>query len=246
VDDERELEIIRHEMEETRSSLAEKLDKLETKVVTPVTDATTAVSHTVEDVKSVVDSVTDSVQDAVQSVKDTFNFSEQIRQHPWLTLGGAVAVGFLGGCLLRPSRRREEPQALDYRPEPSTLSASEPKPEPEPESGGFAPLHALKELAIGTLMGVLREVVVEALPENLKDNVKSVVDDFTTRLGGKPVEASAQSTPGQEQTPSTTDTSSDGGQPNGKRGLSDQGSTPSKEQERVGQGDRQRAGHRGK
>jgi len=131
-----ELEVIHHEMEETRASLADKLDTLENEVLGTVHNATAAVAHTVEDVKSVVGTVTDSIQDTVESVKEAFNLSEQVRRHPWAMLGGAAAAGFLGGWLLGPSRR--EPKTADINGSwrvPAPPPVAEKPPEPAPESG---------------------------------------------------------------------------------------------------------------
>ena len=66
-----ELEVIRHQMEEKRASLAEKLDALESQVLETVHEATSEVSHIVQEVKSTVDSVTEGVQETVVTVKET-------------------------------------------------------------------------------------------------------------------------------------------------------------------------------
>jgi ElaB/YqjD/DUF883 family membrane-anchored ribosome-binding protein len=185
VDDERELEVIRHQMEGTRASLAEKLDALENQVVGTVQDATETVAETVEDVKSAVGTVTDKVGEAVESVKEAFNLSEHVRRHPWGMLGGAFATGFLGGWLLGPSRRQDEERATTGPYEPAPFHRpSEPEPE---EDSGPSILEPIKGLAIGTLMGVLRHVVTGALPEAMKPDVVGIVDDLTTRIGGKPI-----------------------------------------------------------
>jgi len=51
-----------------------------------------------------------------------------------------------------------------------------------------AELNKLKSLAIGTLGGVVREMATSAAPLALADRVKDVVDGFTKKLGGEPVE----------------------------------------------------------
>lgn len=103
----RESKIIHGEMEQTRSSLGEKLETLERKVTGTVQDATevvqdatAAVANTVETVQDAVQqtvaTVKETVQDAVGSVKEAFNLSHQVDRHPWLMVGGAVAAGYLG------------------------------------------------------------------------------------------------------------------------------------------------------
>jgi ElaB/YqjD/DUF883 family membrane-anchored ribosome-binding protein len=186
-----ELEVIRHEMEGTRTSLAEKLDTLENEVLGTVHNATAAVANTVEDVKSVVGSVTESIEDTVESVKEAFNLNEQVRRHPWAMLGGAAGVGFLTGWLLGPSRREPEVANINasWRP-PDTPRIQEKPSEPtHTEHSGFAPVDALKGIALSVLMGVVREMVMGSMPESLKADVANVLDDFTTKLGARPLKA---------------------------------------------------------
>jgi len=53
----------------------------------------------------------------------------------------------------------------------------------------FAPeLHKLQGLAVGTLFGVMRDMVAQAVPESLKQQVQGVFNDFTEKVGGKPIE----------------------------------------------------------
>jgi len=224
-----ELEVIRHQMEEKRVSLADKLDALENQVIGKVQDTTQEVTNivrevkegvtdVVHDVKSTVDSVTEGVQDTVESVKDTFDFREHIRRNPWLSLGGAVAAGFVGGYLLGPSSRKEETsywQPYPVRagePMPSSLSdLAAPRPEAEaPRPGpakqqeesttdhilsvlgetGSQALTKVKEMAVGALMGLLGEVVVNALPETFKPDASKLLTDLTTKLGGRVIDFS--------------------------------------------------------
>jgi hypothetical protein len=219
VDDEREqreLEVIHHQMEGTRASLAGKLETLENQVLGTVQTATSTVTETVEDVKSAVGSVTESVQEAVQSVKETFNLAEQTRRHPWPMLGGSVAAGFLGGWLLGPSRRKEEERTPTPGPYQAAPFVSPAPAVPAPtvakseESEGSGIVQSLKGLAVGTLMGVLRSMLSTSLPEGLRPNVVGIVDDLTAKLGGKPihdplgVEAAARQGNGQHAAPATT------------------------------------------
>jgi len=183
-----ELEVIHHQMEDTRASLAEKLDTLENEILGTVHEATAAVANTVEGVKSAVGSVTETMQETVESVKETLNLREQVRRHPWGMLGGAAAAGFFGGWLLGPSRR--EPEAT-----PATESWREPlapvreKPaEPAAESSSLlAPLLSLKGVVLGGLMGMVRDMISDIVPENMKAEVANALDEFTTQLGGKPL-----------------------------------------------------------
>jgi len=225
-----ELEVIRHQMEEKRASLADKLEALESQVMETVQGATSEVSHIVDEVKATVDSVTEGVQGTVETVKDTLtdgvhetvdavkqtlNVNEHIRRRPWLALGGAVAAGFAGGYLLGPSPRSTNGSWDSHRreeasPAPSWSSGSRftetptsPPPASTParesafapalsaiEEAGVEALKTFRELAIGTLMGVLGQVAANSLPPYLKDETSKLVNDLTTRLGGKVLDLS--------------------------------------------------------
>jgi len=209
-----ELEVIHHEMEEKRASLAEKLDTLESHVLGTVQEATaavshsveeatSAVSHTVEDVKSVVDTVTENVKETVENVtetvKHTFDMRDHVRRHPWGMFCGAVALGFAGGRFLVPTRHEEEAPApaappQPFVPQPRAVSSRTSTPhEEEPSSGLSELLQRVKGLALGAVMKTVRDLLAESLPEAMKADVMHVVDDFTTKLGGQPVPAASPS-----------------------------------------------------
>lgn len=131
-------EMIQQELDETRHSLAEKLEQIGEKIsgtvetvtetvsnvtetVSNVTEAVegtvqnvaSAVSGTVESVKDTVENVGEKAADAVESVKHAFNLSEQVQNHPWAWVGGSVAVGFIAGKLLAP-RGSRTPEADSF------------------------------------------------------------------------------------------------------------------------------------
>jgi ElaB/YqjD/DUF883 family membrane-anchored ribosome-binding protein len=99
-----EAELIKQQMEEKREDLTKKLEQLENQVVETVQSTTSAVTGTVENVKEVVQetvqTVKGSVEETVATVKQTFDLSYQVDRHPWLLLGGSVAVGFVAGRLV--------------------------------------------------------------------------------------------------------------------------------------------------
>jgi len=216
-------EVIRREMEETRASLAEKLEVLEKKVTDTVEEATEAVSETVESVKetvagtvetvketveSTVETVKENVQSTFESVYDTLNLSAQVERHPWLMVGGSVVVGFLGGYLASSSDRRSTGSSSAGRSEPASeprysAPAWTPSPEPEPRreprregpswvsqllSVFGSEVDKLKGMAIGTLGGVVRDLITEAVPENLRPKLTEIVNDLTSKLGGEKIE----------------------------------------------------------
>ncbi len=198
MDEERELEVIRNQMEETRASLTDKLEALESEVLGTVAGATNAVADTVE-----------TVSDKVHSVTEFFNVRKHVERHPCLMMGGAVAVGFAAGCLIGRRGSEEAPAAaangepaLDLQP----VAGRPPAPtgngthrtngfheaEPSAEAAREGPLQAglkkLEALVIGALMGVVRGIVTDVVPDAMADDVVKMVDDFTVGLGGKPLQ----------------------------------------------------------
>jgi len=195
-----ELEVIQDDMEQTRAKLATKLEALESQVRETVSGA----SETVEGVKGVVDTVSETVG----SVKETLNVSKHVEKHPWAAMGIAVATGFVAAQLLGGSSSAPAPpprQEPVEPPAPPPQPVAQTPPQPAEESHGM--LHSLESmlpdmnvvlgtamtgigsLAVGTLMGVIREVAVNSLPAEWKDELSRVVDQVTTQLGGKPLKA---------------------------------------------------------
>jgi len=119
---------ILHQMEDTRTSLTDKLETLEKKVADTVQGATTNVASTVEAVK-------DSVQDTVTSVKDrvkeTFDVPEHIRHRPWAAVAGATVVGVVAGYALSQNGNKPKTQSAQrttaagngQTPRPAVFSA---------------------------------------------------------------------------------------------------------------------------
>jgi len=110
-----EPEVIRQQMEETRSSLTDKIERLEQTVTDKVQSTTAAVTDTVENVKDAVqetvesvrgtvtgtvESVKSTVSDTVDSVKQAFDVRRYVEEYPWASVGAAVGVGFFGGLVL--------------------------------------------------------------------------------------------------------------------------------------------------
>jgi len=204
-------EVIRHDMEETRTALSEKLEILENQVIGTVQDATCAVSQTVDTLKETVSTVKetvtdtvsavkDSVKDGVATVKDWFDLRAQFDEHPWLMAGGSVVTGYLIGAMFD---RLTEGDATALPPA-SEGGASEihrmgngrrqtamrAKRHHEPEGSswlaGMAPeLNKLKGLALGALFGTAREMVMKSVPQELGRKLGEIVDNITAKCGGE-------------------------------------------------------------
>jgi hypothetical protein len=178
-------EVIRQQMEETRTSLAEKLETLEQKVSSTVLETASAVTETVENVKETVES-------SVEAVKETLNLRLQTERHPWEMIGGAFAIGFLGGWITTrgphpipppPALGHVGPQANLYQPAASSYAT-----QPSSWLSKLSPeIEKLKGLAIGTVAGLVRDALAEAVPESMRPQVTEMLDDLASRFGGKPL-----------------------------------------------------------
>jgi ElaB/YqjD/DUF883 family membrane-anchored ribosome-binding protein len=208
-------DVIQHQMEQTRQSLADKLETLEQKVAGTVDTVTETVQAVTDTVQETVQTVTGAVQGTVESVtegvKNVFDVRGHVRSYPWAMVGGSVAVGFLLGSLLGGRRRREAP-AADHAPAPAAGDgaaarertngkghhprlARHGKERRQQEEGWFSKLtstlgpqiETLKSLALGTTLGLARDMLTRSLPESLKHEVSKLMNDATSTLGGRPI-----------------------------------------------------------
>jgi len=204
-------EVIKQEMDQTRSALVEKIETLEQQVAQTVQQATNAVSSTVEQVKDVVGSTTEAVQsvvgsttDAVQSVvgstteavestvstvKETFNLSGHIDRHPWLALGGAVMAGFMAGKLIGPLHRtRSHTGGQDWTSweQPRSYAQPEPQPQPQPQAEQKSQSSSLLSGLSGLLdkpLNLAKGVAVASLFSVLRDVVaQSLPDEWSKQF----------------------------------------------------------------
>jgi len=192
-------------MERTRGSLTEKLEALEGQVAETVTstagavqDTTQAVQETVAAVKETVQetmaAVTDKVQETVQSVGEAFNLRTQMERHPWLVLGGAVAVGCMVGASFGSAEAATEkmPAAAAAPPPPPPWSgrpnARENAVSDTEHHGiwGDALAH-LKNIGVSYVMGIVRDLARNELPEAVASRVADEVDALTSKLGTNPL-----------------------------------------------------------
>jgi ElaB/YqjD/DUF883 family membrane-anchored ribosome-binding protein len=209
----RELEVIRDEMEQTRANLADKLGALEEQVRETVSTASETVTSTVEGVKEVVDTVSDTVG----SVTETFNISKQVEQHPMLAMGVALGAGFALSYLFSGSRQpvvvHQPPPASPPPPQPQQhAQPSQPQQHPQPtaprqqeaesqassllpsleslmpdlQSIGNTVITGLGGLAVGSVMSVVRDMVAKNLPDDWQGEITKLVDQVTRQLGGNP------------------------------------------------------------
>jgi len=196
----RELEVIHKQMEATRESLSDKLGVLESQVREGVQVANDTVAATVDGVKDVVASVADTVSsvkdsvaetvssvkegvsETVDSVKETFDIRKHVENYPWAAFGTAVAVGVAGGLFLGPST------LATGAPPKSTGS---PPPAPAPAAKSNEPgmmtnlLQNLQGLALGSLVGVARDLIRQSAPKEWQEGLSGVIDDLSLQLTGE-------------------------------------------------------------
>jgi len=212
-------EVIREQMETTRSSLTEKLETLEEKLASTVQETTSAVSETVATVKETVHegveavhetvaNVKESMHESVETVKDWLDVCGHVKEHPWAMVGGSVAVGFAVGLLTSQASERQEgfptPLAGSGRqPRESWFHREESRPAPEPQQARqedegpsalsslfhtFEPeLNKLKGMALGALLGTVRELITSQVPSQLGRQIGNIIDDATKKIGGEPM-----------------------------------------------------------
>jgi ElaB/YqjD/DUF883 family membrane-anchored ribosome-binding protein len=199
-----EPDMIRQQIDETRSSLTEKLESLEAEVKGTVRGARATVEDTIETVKA-------SVQETVDSVKRTFDVKYQVERHPWPMVAGSFVTGLLAGRLFgrRPALR---PAGEPYRESESVSAAYVPSMREEPafqQGNGsttgtpraeaaqpgmldrliqqFEPeIAEVKGMAVGALLGLVRDLAKQAVPPTLAPKVEEIMNSVTTKLGGKP------------------------------------------------------------
>jgi hypothetical protein len=193
----------------------ETVETVKETVAETVSTVTGTVQHTVEAVKDTVEGTVDAVKGTVAStvgaVRNFFDIPHQVDRHPWLMMGGSVLLGFLGGRLLLPRRHAAEPESRSTAFEPTPAYAPSYAREataPEAYAAAHAPERTEKEpsgpswisrlterfggeidkvkgLAIGTLMGAVRDAASSWAPETLRNDVTEVINNFTRDMGGK-------------------------------------------------------------
>jgi len=151
-------------MEETRSALRDKVERLE-----------------------------QQLEDTVETVRDTFDLRQQIKRHPWTMVCGAAAVGFLGARLLEgiravPPSVPFSPAPLTSAPPFGSRRAPAQTHWWDTLTNQYRDeLGKVKGLVLSTLGGLIGEAFTEVAPPALKPKIKEVVDSVTVKLGGEPL-----------------------------------------------------------
>lgn len=195
--------IIRRQMENTRSALTEKLQSLEQEVSETVEGATSAVTTVKETVEDTVGTVKESVQDAITAVKNSFDLPRQVQRYPWPMVGGSVAAGYLLGRLLGRITAQAAPVANGSHPAHGIPPGGPKQPLQTAAAATTVPVKSswlaewakplepelvkLKAMALGTAMGLVRDMVTQLVPEQLAPGLADVIDSVTQKLGGETI-----------------------------------------------------------
>lgn len=190
--DDRELEMIHRQMEQTRASLGDKLEALESQVLDTVHTATEGVASAVEGVKATVDTVSETVT----SVTESLNFTKYVEDNPFGAVGCSMGVGFTAGLLFGGSNPPPQPAAAppaapaQPAPAPAPVQAAAPPCAAPAPADGAGLLHTattgLAALAAGALGGVLRGLIANHLPTDLHGPLGGLVKQVTEGLGLAP------------------------------------------------------------
>jgi len=218
-----EIGVINRQMADTRNDLGNKAEALEEQVVSTVKDTASAVSETVGNVKETVQQTTQAVADTVKSVTQSLDISSQVRNHPWLMVGGGFALGYLLNCLLskpsssqsettrRASQRKSQP-AISQR---ATSQWGTSQTSQQSQGGqqdkawsdalgaiwdSWGPLaDKLKGMALGATTGVLGEVLLQYAPQALRNGLSDLINNLTQQVGGTVMRPQHEEQQGQQQ-----------------------------------------------
>ena len=174
---------MRHDIDNTRSAMADKLEALEDKMVGAAQSAQATVENSIQ-----------SAKDVVASVKRTFDINHQIEQRPWTIVGSCFLAG-LAVSFLIPKGRPESSKPPDapqvYGNNASGRSAPQLPVDPPSKPGVLEPfqeeIDQAKGIAIGFVMGLVRDSIKESVPE-MASQIDDLMNGITTKLGGEPVQ----------------------------------------------------------
>lgn len=168
-------EVIQAQMEETRESLADKLEELGNKVSHTVEKVTDTVENTVEAVtetaEQAAEAVTETAQQAAHAVRETLDIPSHIQNHPWLWLGGSLAVGYLAGRLMPSAshtvyqKAQHTAQSVRDYLEPQARYVPTPEQHVSPEHVHAAPQKNGHSSTLGFLGGLLEPIQEAMGPE---------------------------------------------------------------------------------
>lgn len=173
---------MRHDIDSTRSAMADKLEALEDRMIDTVQSAQDTVKETIQ-----------SAKDTVASVKRTFDIKHQVEEHPWAMVGGCFVAGLAVGALIPNGQPRSStPMVRSGDNGHFATTALVPRLQVEPPSlpGVLDPfkeeIDKVKGMAIGYLMGLVRDSLKDSVPQ-MASNIDELMNGLTAKLGGERV-----------------------------------------------------------
>ena len=148
-------QVIREQIRNTQSDLAEKLALLESRMSQGVRDAKSAVTDTVE-----------LVQEKFRVVREALSLKLYVHEYPWACAAAALALGLVGGRLLR---------ATDTSATPSSDAL---------QKAANTYVKEVTPLALGVAMGFVRDALKKGVPPEIRSTMAELIDGATLRLGG--------------------------------------------------------------
>jgi len=180
-------EVNRDPINQSRSRLTDKLEALEAHV-----------SGTVDSTKAALGSTVGTVKETMESVSEALDLRAHMERHPWLILGGSVAVGMLAARLFKGSSILENvAAALHAQPnaDSSRASLNAPRPQATSDSWLDGQVKQLKTLALAALTNYVQEVTTHGLSTGVKPATQGGVNNGNLP-GGSPLAAKANSETG--------------------------------------------------
>jgi len=163
--------MIKHQMQEKRAELSEKLQTLEREVTDEIASVQETVTGSVESVK-------ENVQETISSIQEAFNVSRHVREHPWLAVGGGVVAGYLAHELLvREDDRLPAAMASDGTPQTAPSAARGWLSETFGDE-----IDNVKRLAARTALVLLGGAVKDAMGGEVGASIGQFVDRLTSKL----------------------------------------------------------------
>lgn len=171
-------ELIRQQMDATKSQLSDKLQQLELQIAETAQSTGTAVNATVEAVKDTVE----TVQGVAQRFSNTFDVRRKISRHPWLTLGACAGLGYLIGSRSRKKSLSIPPMRASMESLPNQAGAGAPVLDAAASS---AAITAAYERGLrSSSWDLLRSAALAALIEIVQDAASRVVPRLLDSMAG--------------------------------------------------------------
>lgn len=193
------LESLEHQVTDTVTAATETVGSVRDAVQETVAGLKESVQDTVASVKG-------TMHETIESVKDSLDINAQVARSPWLCVGASIAAGYVAGSLLdsrddsgermadissRGNGWQERStaasiQSLTGKGSSGQAARSNNAPgmfsnlmrEYEPE------INQLKGLAVGALVGLVRDSVLQSVPSNLRPQFSDVINSFSAKLKG--------------------------------------------------------------